>query len=47
MNMQKTKSQDARAKALLDLIDQELGPGSSHETVFDVVKLEKQALKYL
>ena len=47
MNFQRTKSQEAREKALLELIDQEMGAGSCRETVFDVPRLEIQALKYL
>lgn len=47
MNLQRTKSQEAREKALLELIDQEMGAGSCRETVFDVQRLEIQALKYL
>lgn len=32
---------------MLELIDAELGPASCRETVFDIQKLEMQALKYL
>ena len=40
MNISRTKSQEARAKALLELIEAEMGPSSCRETVFDVQKLE-------